>query len=308
MNKRNCRILVAGSINIDLLMMVDRCPNDGENLIGRDYRLLPGGKGANQAIAARLFGADVDFIGKTGRDAYGELLRHELERKGIGTDRLFTDESAPTGLAAITIDGGGENRIVVYPGANMSLCCEDVRHAFLEPYDALLVQFEIPQETVVHLCRDAKKHGVFTVVDAGPAQAFPLESLDGIDVLSPNQTEARALTGITIESESDMRSAAKMLQDRSGAAWVVLKLGKQGSFVYAKGKGRLCKAFEVDAVDPTAAGDAFTAVLTAKYLECKDMDEAVNFGNLAGAIAASRIGAQSSMPSRTEIEEFGAAR
>ena len=189
-------ILVVGSINMDLLLRTPRVPMAGESFVGCDYGYIPGGKGANQAVAAALLGANVDFVGKVGSDAHGPKLKGLLEKNGVSARYLSVDESSQTGLAVVMLEDNGQNRIVVFPGANMQVRKEDVRRAFEKDYDAVIVQFEVSAEIVAETCRLAKEKGIPVVVDAGPAQDFPLEQIKGIDILSPNETETFAMCGI----------------------------------------------------------------------------------------------------------------
>jgi ribokinase len=211
------RILVVGSINTDLVLEVDRLPNPGENLIGERHSYLSGGKGANQAIAAARLGADVALAGRVGSDWQGERLTAELEREGVDTRWVTSTKSAPTGLAVITVERNGQNRIIVYPGANMTLDTSCALAALTETFDAVMLQLEVPDEVVVATCSAAREKGIPVVLDAGPARSFDLSLVHGLAILTPNQTEALALTGIPCDSVERAQDAARALSEMSGA-------------------------------------------------------------------------------------------
>ena len=302
------RILVVGSANMDLVLEVERVPSPGENLIGTHYSYIPGGKGANQAVAAARAGARVALAGRVGSDAHGGTLLDGLKREGIDTQFVGRDEG-PSGLAVILVDAAGQNRILVYPGANMTLRPEHLDRAFGEKWDAVMLQLEVPDDTVAGAVAKARARGIPVVLDAGPARAFDLGLVQGLDILSPNQSETTALTGLPCDTVAHAEAAARALADRSRARIVVIKMGALGAFAFTEGRGVHVPAFPIKAVDPTAAGDAFTAAMAVAWLKDRDVAAAVRVGNAAGALAASRLGAQPSLPSAGEIEGFlGAAR
>jgi ribokinase len=298
-------VLIVGSINSDLILRAPRLPSPGESLIGADYKRVAGGKGANQAVAVARLGATATLVGKTGTDSEGETLRAQLCTEGVRTD-FVSCCGTPTGLAVITIDSRGQNSIIIVSGANNQVCDEDVQAALSAgTYDALMLQFEIPTQTVIAACRFAKEHGVPIIVDAGPAQAFPLEELQGIDILTPNETELTALTGIDPGTVQDAQRAAEILLRRSHAKAIVLKLGSRGALLYDQnGAYEYFPAYSIEAVDATAAGDAFTAAMTVEYVRSGDLGRAVRLGNAAGALAAMNLGAQPSLPTAIALAEF----
>jgi len=298
------RILVVGSVNMDLVLEMDRVPAPGENLIGTRYSYLPGGKGANQAVAAARLGAEAAFVARRGSDPHGSRLAAALESDGVDIRHLTVSKDEPTGLAVIAVERTGQNRIVVYPGANMTLEPSMVEAALEDPYDLLLLQLEMPDAVVAAAYRAARARGIRVVLDAGPARAFDLSLVHGIDVLSPNQSEAAALSGQPCDSVENARRAAVVLAEKSGARFVVIKLGENGALLFANGDTTWVPAFAVDAVDPTAAGDAFTAALALRWLSTGDLQEAAQYGNAAGALAASKLGAQASLPDRRAVEAF----
>lgn len=301
-------ILVVGSINMDLVLETPRIPEGGESLIGSNYQYIPGGKGDNQAVAASRLGADVTFVGKVGEDAQGQKLIEKLTEADIATDYLKVDEDSQTGLAVIMLEENAQNRIIVYPGANMEIEKSELAKAFNRDYDALLLQLEIDDEIVVKACNLAEERDIPVVLDAGPARSFPLEKIQGLEILSPNETEARALTGIKVETRTDALYAAQKLTEKSRARYIVIKMGAKGAFLYDQQSVEKLLHFpgyEVEAVDTTAGGDAFTAAMTLEYLRNGgDIKQAIKFANAAGALTVTKLGAQPSLPSAAEIEKF----
>jgi ribokinase len=300
------RILVVGSINMDLVMEMDRLPAAGESVLGRRYSYVPGGKGANQAVAAARLGAEVTFVGRVGADAHGGTLREHLAREAIRAELLATDDQAQTGFAAIPVEPGGQNRIIVYAGANLSIRAQDVERAFERTFDALVVNLEISPGIVTEACRQASRRGVPVFLDAGPVRELDLRKLAGLFVLSPNETETQAYSGLPCGTDQEAARASRRLAEITGCRFVALKLGERGAFLYesSTGRGERVPGFQVQAVDTTAAGDAFTAGLAAQYLRTGDLGRAVRYANAAGALAATRLGAQPSMPRRAEVEAF----
>ncbi|MDR2514151.1 MAG: ribokinase [Christensenellaceae bacterium] len=297
-------ILVIGSINMDQVMTLPHWPEVGESIIGTTLSYSPGGKGANAAIAAARLGASVRFAGCVGKDDFGQALRRTLEDEGISTSLLRASGEAATGLAPILVSAGGENIVIVYPGANMLLRQEDLPAMFQGQIDALMMQLEIPQPVILAASRMAAQKGIPVVLDAGPAQRFPVEEMEGLFILSPNETECTALSGLPVGSLDETRLAARSLFERTKARYVVVKMGARGAYIYGEGIDRHLPAFTVKAVDPTAAGDAFTGAMTIEYLRCGDIERAVRYGCAAGAIAATKLGAQPSLPSAQAVEAF----
>jgi ribokinase len=289
---------------MDLVFEVSRMPHLGESLVGQRFSRIPGGKGANQAVGLARLGAAVTLAGKVGRDADGAKLLEVLKEEGISTNFVFADEKTPTGLAVILLDHTGQNAIVTFPGANLDLNEADIEKVFSAgSFDALLLQLEVSDEVIIASYQFAKKIGIPTFLDAGPARSFPLEQIRGIDVLSPNETEVLALTGIEVRSIADAELGAAELLYRSNANAVVIKLGAAGAFLRtAEGGAEHFPAPKVNVVDCTAAGDAFAAALTIRYLETDDLRESVAYANLAGALATTKLGAQPSLPTALEIE------
>ncbi len=303
------RILVVSSANIDFVQRVKKIPEGGETVIETlGYSYVPGGKGANSALSFARLGADTVFCTKVGRDDNAKKLRELYSTEGIDTRFICEDREEPTGLASIIVEENGQNRIIVYPGANKCLSENDVEEAFTCYPDGVFIQFEIPTEAVVAAARFAREKEIPFFVDAGPARAdFPLEELCGVEIISPNETECEILTGIRPDSVQNCLKAAIRLATVTEAKYVVLKLGHRGSFVYDGKYYNIIPSHKVAVADTTAAGDVFTAALSYAYLKKGDILEAARFATIAGAICVSREGASTSIPYLSEINEFAKA-
>ena len=300
------RILCIGSANMDLVMKTERMPEKGETFItGRNYEFIPGGKGANAALAAARLGADTLFCTRLGDDANGKVLRDMYIKENISSRFIGTDKNNPTGLAGIFVESDATNRIIVYPGANNALTSEDLEEAFLSYPDALLMQFEIPEQTIIKACRLAAQYGVKVIIDAGPARSdFPLKELGRVEIFSPNETETLAYTGISPDNMSTTMSATVKLSVMVNAKYIVLKLGSRGAYVYDGVNADIIPSYEVSAVDTTAAGDAFTAALTYEYTKTGDIIHSIKFANAVGALTVTKMGASSSLPTYDEVMNF----
>ncbi|MFD7607166.1 ribokinase [Streptomyces mirabilis] len=294
-------IAVLGSTNMDLVAYVAKAPQRGETVTGREFRTIPGGKGANQAVAAAHAGADVSMIGAVGADAFGSQLRTTLEHSGVDTDHLRTTEG-PSGTAHIVVDDEGGNEIVVIPGANGTvdhLAPGD--EALIAGADALLLQLEIPLAAVLAGAEAARRHGVRTILTPSPVQSLPPELLASIDLLVPNEHEAAALTGLT-----DPRDAATALLDQ--VPEVVVTLGAAGSLYASRGAEPFTvPAPRVTAVDSTGAGDTFVGTLAVALAEGRPMRAALAWASTAASMSVQRPGASSSMPYRSEIDAQAAS-
>ena len=301
------RLLVVGSANIDLVVQTPRCPKPGESLMGRSFDTVCGGKGANQAVAAARLGAATWFAGCVGADSFGEMQREALAGAGIDVTYLKTHADEPTGTAMICVADTGQNSIVVVPSANLGFRPGDVEA--LEPLfadiDAVVLQLEIPIETVEAALDLARRTGVVSVLDAGPAQPVTEDVLRKADVVSPNETEAEAITGVAVRSIDDAHEAAARLIDM-GAREAVMKLGEHGALYLGEGSTHV-PAFDVEPLDTTAAGDAFTAAVALNWKTLSRHD-ALRFANAAGALATTVAGAQPSMPTRAAVETFLSTR
>ena len=297
---KNIRAAVVGSINMDLILNMKKVPEVGENVLGTDYGYANGGKGANQATALAKLGARVKMIGKVADDSNGAKLLENLRNNNIDVSGVATDGSQ-TGLAAIILDGDGKNRIVVYEGANTEIEPQKAANDMGTDIDLLLLQFETNEEVVINCVNHAVKNGITTVIDCGPAKNFSLEKMQGATILSPNESETKALTGIYPDNDENILKASKILEERSKAKYIVLKLGERGSALWDGNELKLFPPYKSNVVDTTAAGDCFTAALALEYIRSGDIEKACDFGNKAGSIAVSRMGAQSSMPTIEEI-------
>ncbi len=298
-------ILVIGSLNMDLVVRSPRMPAAGETLIGGGFRTVPGGKGANQAVACARLGAETHMLGRVGRDAFGDALARNLKQSGVQAGRLLRDRNEPTGIAVIIVDAQGQNSIVVASGANGRVSPHDVERLgnLWDSVGFLVLQLEIPLESVDCALRLARRRGVKSVLDAGPARRLPAGFLKKVDILSPNEHETEAILGSPVRDQKSAKAAAERLLGM-GAGAVVLKLGARGCLVAQEGGCRAVPAFRVKAVDTTAAGDAFTAALTVALSEGAALHEAAKMANAAGALACTRFGAQPSMPTRREVASF----
>jgi ribokinase len=299
------RIVVVGSLNMDLVTRTERIPQPGETILGGDLQTFPGGKGANQAVAARRMGAQVAMIGRVGQDAFATPLLQALGEAGVDSSHVLQDPSAATGVAIIVVDQRGQNSIVVCSGANAHLSPQDIRSAesTIAGADALLLQLESPLETVRCAAEIARGHGVRVILNPAPARPLPEALLRNVDVLVPNESEAALLTGLPVEDVPQVEAAAARLHEM-GAEAVVVTLGERGALYLYKGESHRVPAFEVTPVDTTAAGDAFMGGFAVALAEGKPFAEAVRWGNAAGALATTKMGAQPSLPERGAVENL----
>ncbi|HOK69730.1 MAG TPA: ribokinase, partial [Bacillota bacterium] len=287
------RILVVGSANIDFLMTTPYVPSEGETVISEGaYTFVPGGKGANTAVAAARLGAEAVFCARVGDDAYGDRLINIYRENGIDLRYIKTDRLEQTGLSVVMLEKGGANRIIVYPGANRRINDNDIENAFYCYPDAVITQFEIGEAAVIQTARVANTEGVPLIIDAGPARRdFPLAKLEQVEILSPNENETEILTGIRPTTLDDCLRASMALMNAVDIKYVVLKLGARGCYIY---DGKYCdiiSPYDVQPVDTTAAGDAFTAALTLEYLRTGDIITAARFANAVGALTVTKVGA-----------------
>ncbi|MBK8446178.1 MAG: ribokinase [Micropruina sp.] len=295
------KILLVGSVMMDLILRCERAPEPSESVLGHDYRNAPGGKGSNAAVAAARAGARVAAYATVGNDTNGDYLLQRWTDEGVDTTHVLRREGN-TGFVAITLEDNGQNRLIIFPGVNMQTPPDELEAAFDAGCDAVLLQFEIPAETNRRAIEIANLRGVITVLDAGPATKNGLDGLPPVTILSPNETETKALVDIYPADEETCREAAKRLQQKNGCTYVVLKLGDRGSYIYGEGVDTLVPPFKVDTVDPTAAGDAFTGTLAKAFAETGDIVAAARYGGAAGALTCTKLGAQPSLPTASEID------
>lgn len=298
------RVCVVGSLNMDLVVKAPRIPRISETVSGGTFGMFPGGKGANQAVAASRLGAQVAMVGVVGNDTFGQQLLDGLRREGIDTAHVRTEPDTATGIASISVDSEGHNSIVVASGANLRVTEADVEAArgVIAGSQVVLLQLEIPIERVSAAARLGHAGGALICLDPAPAAPVPDSLYALVDAIDPNEVEAQALTGIEVGSTADAERAAEALYTR-GPHMVVIKMGEKGSFhLSAEGRGHI-PAIPVKAVDTTAAGDAFAAALGVALGEGRSLREAVTFATWAAGLKVTRMGAQPSMPYRAEVEE-----
>jgi len=305
MKKDAPQIAVVGSSNMDLVVKSTRIPAVGETILGGDFIMVPGGKGANQAVAAAKLGAEVYFIAKLGSDIFAEHSLANFRKEQVNTKYVIQTDEAPSGVALIMVDDEGNNSIVVAPGANQKLLPADVKKAEsdIASCGAVVAQLEVPLETIEFAAKMANDLKVPFVLDPAPAQELEAELLEMVDVLTPNETEAQILTGVEVTDEDSARTAATTLLER-GVKAVILTLGGKGFFLADRDESRYVSAQKVDAVDSTAAGDAFTGSLAAGMAEGKTLLDAALFANYVAALSVTKMGAQSSMPTLQEVKNF----
>ncbi len=305
------RVAVLGSINLDLAIQCAHLPMPGETVIAESLREVSGGKGANQAVAAARLGADVAMIGRVGGDDAAVSLLKNLQAEGIDTEHVSRPDSdaeesdISSGIAVVMVEQSGENSIVVVPGANGIVSVEDIDRAAatIQQNDVLLVQLEIPVETVMYACRMARQAGVRVILDPAPApRNVPAHFFD-VDLICPNQSEAASLLGQSVNSITEAKAASDGLI-RKGARNAIITMGKQGAVLHDGTDITVVPPCAVEAVDSTAAGDAFAGALAVYWSESASLEEATRFACAAGALAASKPGAQPGMPGRSEVEQF----
>lgn len=301
----SAKLAVLGSINADHILNLAHFPRPGETVIGKQYQIAFGGKGANQAVAAGRAGADIAFIACVGADDIGERIRQQLQQDRIDTVPVETVADESTGVAMIFVNSEGENNIGIYSGANAALTPARVEHhqQVIANADALLMQLESPLESVLAAAKIARKQQTQVILNPAPATALSDELLALIDIITPNETEAEILTGIAVKSDEDAARAAQALHAK-GIDTVLITLGRRGVWLSEQGNGVRIPGFSVQAIDTIAAGDTFNGAFITARLEGMAMHDAVRFAHAAAAIAVTRAGAQPSVPWRTEIDAF----
>jgi len=297
------RITVIGSSNTDMVIKTSKLPLPGETILGGDFLMNPGGKGANQAVAAARLNGNVALIAKTGEDLFGLQAKKLFQSEKLETKYLLSDPDSPSGIALITVDDQGENCIVVAPGANARLTPEDIVNAgeaILEA-EIVLMQLEIPLETVVCAATMAFESGKKVILNPAPAQPLPDALLKKLYLITPNETEAELLTGIPVTDLPSAEKAARALLEK-GVQTVVITLGSKGALLVTDSQCQLIPAFHVEPVDTTAAGDCFNGALAVAIAEGVGLENAITFASKAASISVTRMGAQASAPYRNEIE------
>ncbi|WP_435353776.1 ribokinase [Emticicia sp. SJ17W-69] len=296
------KIFVIGSSNTDMVVKSQKLPAPGETIIGGTFLMNPGGKGANQAVAAAKLGANVTFVSKTGNDIFGKQAIQGFQREGINTDFVFTDLENPSGVALILVDAKGENSIAVASGANGNLQISEVEKAIgqIMPNDTVLFQLEIPIPTVEFAIKKSFERGAKVILNPAPAQVLDESVFKYLDIITPNETEAELLTGIKVIDLNTAEQAALKLHEK-GVKNVIITLGSRGAYLHNDTINHLIPAPVVEATDTTAAGDVFNGALAVALSEGQDLEQAISFACRAAAISVTRMGAQASAPKRSEI-------
>lgn len=302
------KVVVVGSLSQDLVAKAPRFPQKGETLRGLEFGMFAGGKGNNQAMAAARAGATVALVGRVGADSFGEMLIDTLHKNSVDAQHVVKDPEVGTGIAHITVSAEGENAIVIVQQANLRLCADDVEAARDAICDAkvLLMQLEVPIETDIAAAKLARSSGTIVAFNPAPAPAdgaLPIELLQNIDIITPNQTEAHQLTGIVVSDVASALEAAKKLR-AAGPNVVIITMGEQGAFVYSDKMSELIPSFPVHAIDTTAAGDAFCGSLAAALARGEDIHSAVRWACAGGALATTKMGAEPSLPTADEIKKL----
>lgn len=298
------KICVIGSLNMDLVVNVDEMPKKGQTLIGSAFKEVPGGKGANQAVAMARLGADIRMIGKVGKDSFGETLINQLKSDKVNTKYIHREDCA-SGVAMITVDKNAENSIVVAPGANFKVLEKDIDKCIeaIDESDIVVLQLETPINTIKYALQKSKELGKYTILNPAPAVKLEDSIIENVDLLTPNETELEILSGVKIESEDDIKKAADVLIEK-GVKELIVTLGSKGSLYINKDNTKLKKSYKVEAIDTTAAGDSYTGALAVAFAQDKNIDEAMDFASKVGALAVTKEGAQSSLPTMEDVNNF----
>lgn len=297
-------ICVIGSLNMDLVVNVDTMPKPGQTLLGYNFKEVPGGKGANQAVSMARLEGNVSMIGKVGNDSFGKTLIEALHNDNVNTDYIHTEDCS-TGVAFITVDKNAQNSIVVAPGANFQLTKDDIDKNIdcIKNSDIVVIQLEIPLETVKYALQIAKGLNKYTILNPAPAVKLDDEIIKNVDLLTPNETELEIISEIKIENEDNLSKAAIRVIEK-GVKELIVTLGSKGSLYINEERSFFKTAYKVEAVDTTAAGDSFTGALSVALSNNKTIEEAIDFASKVGALSVMKEGAQNSIPTLKDVENF----
>ena len=297
-------ICVIGSLNMDLVVNVDTMPKPGQTIIGSNFKEVPGGKGANQAVAMARLNGNVSMIGKVGEDGFGQTLINSLKNDKVDTTYIQTSKGA-TGVALITVDKNAQNSIVVSPGANFEVKEDDIDNNIeaIKNSDIVVLQLETPLNTIKYALNKAKELNKYTILNPAPAVKLDDEIIKNVDLLTPNETELEIISGVSIETEEDIQKAAQIMIEK-GVKELIVTLGSKGSLYINKEKSMFKKAYKVNAIDTTAAGDSYTGALAVAFANNKNVEEAMDFASKVGALSVQKEGAQSSLPTLNDVENF----
>ncbi len=298
-------LVVLGSVNADHVLQVPSFPRPGETLHGRNYQVIPGGKGANQAVAAARLNADIGFIACVGDDAFGLNIRKSFQQDGMEISGVKVEAGCPTGIAMIQVSDSGENSICISAEANAKLTAESLESELerIRAAKYLLMQLETPLDGVVKAALVAKDAKTKVILNPAPARPLPDQLLSCVDIITPNETEAESLTGIAVTDDQSAQQAANLLHDK-GIETVMITLGAKGVWLSQQKQGILIPGYKVNATDTTAAGDTFNGAFVTGLLEAMTLESAIKFAHAAAAISVTRFGAQTSIPNREEVEKF----
>lgn len=302
-------ICVIGSINMDVVLKVDRMVKVGESIFAKDLKNISGGKGANQAIACSRMNSKVSMVSKVGVDGNGQILVDKLKENNINTEYIFKDKEISTGMALITVDNEGNNSIIVASGANMTITEDEINKAneVIKNSDIVISQFEVPMKTILEGFKLAKKHNKLTILNPAPAKEINKELLKYTDIIIPNETEAYELTGVEVTDLNSAKEASKVLLE-DGIKCVIITLGSKGAAVITKENADLVQAFKVNAVDTTAAGDSFIGGFASKLdvdnITFENIKKSIKFGNMVSSITVQREGAEPSIPYLKEVQNL----
>lgn len=295
------KIFVIGSATMDMVVKGDKLPLPGETLLGGKFFMNAGGKGANQAVAVARLGGNLTFVANVGNDIFGKQIIEGFQKENMNTGYVFIDDNNPSGVALIMVNAAGENCIVVAPGANSNLLMSDIdKVKDVSDAEIILMQLEIPMETIMNVAQNAKANHQKVILNPAPAQHLSDELLNGLFLVTPNETEAAMLTGIEVADDASVEKAAGFLLSK-GVENVIITLGKQGAFFKNRNQTLKIDAPKVVALDTTAAGDTFSGALTVALTEDMDWKKAIEFACNAASISVTRLGAQASVPYRNEM-------